>query len=513
MEGLHWIDGFVVAGYAVGMLALGAYYSYRQKSSDEYFVGDRAMNPILIGVSIFVTVFSTISFLSTPGEIIKNGPVILTGALTIPVVYYIVGYAMVPVYMRYQATSAYELLEARLGVRARVLGSLLFMLLRLAWMSTLIFFAAQAMMKMVGLEPKWLPVVTFFIGAIALTYSSVGGLRAVVITDFVQFILLFGGASLVVGVASYRLGGLDWFPLSWSLDSGEGGWLGMPVVTMTIHWNESWRTQPLIGPMTERVTVFTTLLHGIAWWLCTAGSDQTTIQRFMATGDARAARRSFLINSLAGVAVSLLLALVGFSLLAYYQDDPDRLLGSTIADDADLLFPLFISHHLPIGLSGLVVSGMFAAAMSSVDSGVNSITAVVMTDFVERFRSEKLSEKVRARWSRLMAVGIGLFVVTTSSFLQHVPGNFLEISQRMLGLFVTPLFALFLVALFVKRGNEPAALCAAFTAFVTAGAVSYWEQLTGQPALSFQWILPASLASSAVVGYAVSALGAWPKSS
>ena len=501
MDGLHWVDGIVVACYALGMLALGVYYSYRQKNSDEYFVGDRAMNPLLIGVSIFVTVFSTISFLSTPGEIIKHGPVMLTGSLTIPIVYYIVGYLMVPVYMHYQATSAYELLEARLGVRARLLGAMLFMLLRLTWMATLIFFAAKAMMTMLGLGPEWLTVVTFVMGSIAISYSSLGGLRAVVITDLIQFLLLFGGAALVVAVITYRLGGFGWFPVSWGVSFGEQSWIGIPMVNMTINWNSSWDTQPLFGLPTTRVTVFTSLLHGTAWWVCTAGGDQTTIQRFMATGDARGARRAFLYNSLAGVAVSLLLALVGFSLLAYYQDDPARLLGSTITDDADLLFPLFISHHLPIGLSGLVVCGMFAAAMSSVDSGVNSITAVVMTDFVERFRTKKLSEQMRTRLSRLMALGIGLFVVTTSSFLQYVPGNFLEISQRTLGLFVTSLFALFFVGLFVRGGTEKGALVAALVAFVTAGCVSYWEPLTGHPAISFQWILPSSLAAAAITGW------------
>lgn len=480
MEGLHWIDGVVVASYALGMLALGAYYSYHQKSSDEYFVGDRAMNPFLIGISIFVTVFSTISFLSTPGEIIKHGPVMLTGSLSIPIVYYIVGYLMVPVYMRHQATSAYELLEARLGVTARCLGATLFMLLRLTWMATLIFFAAKAMLKMLGLGPEWLPAVTFVTGAIAVSYSSVGGLRAVVVTDLLQFLLLFGGASLVVAIITYRMGGFGWFPTS---------------------WNPSWDTQPLIGLPTERVTVLTSILHGTIWWICTAGSDQTAIQRFMATGDAPAARRSFLINSVAGLAVSLLLALVGFSLLAYYQDDPARLLGSTIENDSDLLFPLFISHHLPVGLSGLVVSGMFAAAMSSVDSGVNSITAVVMTDFVERFRTEKLGEKTRTRASRLMALAIGLIVVTTSSFLEYVPGNFLEVSQRTLGLFVSPLFALFFVGLFVKGATEQGAIASAAVAFVTAAAISFWEQITGLPAISFQWILAGSVVAAAMTGW------------
>ena len=489
MTGLHWIDGVVVAIYACGMLALGAYYSFRQKNSDEYFVGDRAMNPFLIGVSIFVTVFSTISFLSTPGEIISNGPVMLVGSLTIPIVYCIVGYLMVPVYMRYKVTSAYELLEVRLGVRARLVGATLFILLRLSWMATLIYFACLAMLTMLGLEEKWLPLVTFAVGSIAIGYSSVGGLRAVVITDFIQFLLLFGGAALVIATATYHLGGFSWFPTS---------------------WNPTWDTQPLFGGLTVRVTVFASLLHGIVWWVCTAGADQTAIQRFMATGDARAARHSFLINSLAGLGVSAVLAGVGFSLLAFYQADADRLLGLTISEDADRLFPLFISHHLPIGLSGLVVSGMFAAAMSSIDSGVNSITAVVMTDYVERFRREKLSEKTRTRSSKLMAAGIGMFVVLTSSLLQFVPGNFLEISMRTQGMFVTPLFALFLFALFVKPASEIGAITGALVGLAAAAVIAYWEQLTGYPAISFQWILSGSLTVAVLAGSAISAVTSHP---
>ena len=99
-EGLHWIDGLVIGVYAAGMLGLGWYYSRRQKNTDEYFVGNRAMNPFLIGVSLFVTLFSTISYLSTPGELINHGPAMLTGMLSIPFGYYVIGYLMVPVYMK-----------------------------------------------------------------------------------------------------------------------------------------------------------------------------------------------------------------------------------------------------------------------------------------------------------------------------------------------------------------------------------------------------------------------------
>ena len=121
-------------------------------------------------------------------------------------------------------------------------------------------------------------------------------MRAVVITDLIQFLLLFGGAVLVVATVTYRLGGFGWFPT---------------------QWNPYWDTQPLIGPPTVRTTVFGSIMFGTLWWVCTAGSDQTAIQWFMATGNARAARHSFLTNSIAGIAVSLVLALVGFSLLAY----------------------------------------------------------------------------------------------------------------------------------------------------------------------------------------------------
>ena len=129
MTGLHWIDAVVVACYVMVILSLGAYAGYRQRKADEYFVGNRSMNPLLIGVSMFATLFSTISFLSTPGEIIQNGPAILTGALTIPLTYFIVSYGIVPIYMRFKVTSAYELLESELGLASRVTGALLFIVM------------------------------------------------------------------------------------------------------------------------------------------------------------------------------------------------------------------------------------------------------------------------------------------------------------------------------------------------------------------------------------------------
>ena len=483
-DGLHWIDGIVITIYACSTLGIGWYYGRRQRSSDEYFVGNRSMNPVLVGISLFATLFSTISYLSSPGEYISHGPVIITGIFSIPIVYFIVGHLMVPVYMRYKVTSAYELLETKLGPSVRLLAATLFVILRLGWMSLLIYLASSAMLGMLNIAPedeaKWLPVVVLVTGFVSIFYASIGGLRAVVITDLLQFLLLFGGAVLVVVTVTVRLGGFDWFPTSWAAN---------------------WDTQPLFSfDPNVRVTVFGTILTGTLWWIGTAGSDQTAIQRFMSTGNAKAARRSYLMNSVAGAMVTIVLALVGFSLLGYFQSDPSLLpKGRTLVESADRLFPHYISHHLPIGLSGLIVSGLFAAAMSSIDSGVNSISAVVLTDFVDRFRSRPMPEKTHVLAAKAVAFGIGVTVVLTSSFvMKHVPGNFLEMTQRIANLLVGPIFIMFFMALFVPFATSRGTIAGVIIGSVAAVVVAYWVPLITylevEPrylkAISFQWIQP-----------------------
>ncbi len=482
-HGLHWIDFVILALYAGVVIALGWYYGRQQKSTDEYFTGGGRMSPLLIGVSMFATLFSTISYLTVPGEVLNHGPIVsLMNVVAIPFYYFIVGYWIAPKYMQHRAASAYALLETQLGLGARTTGAAMFILLRLMWMSTLIYFASKAMLTMLELGNSWLPVITLATGSIAMFYASIGGLRAVVVTDAIQFLLLFCGALLVIGMVTYDAGGLGWLPT---------------------RWNNSWDEQPLFSfDPRVRVTAAGSVLYAVCWWVFTAGGDQTAIQRFMATKDAAAARRSFLVNSIAGGAVAVVLVLVGFALLAYFQADPSRLpAGKTIAADADELFPYFISNHLPAGLSGLVMCGLFAAAMSSIDSGINSITAVVQTDLVERFRVERLDDRSRVGLARWLALTIGIVVVLASSFaMDHVPGNFLEQALRTFGLLVTPMFLLFLFALFIPNATQGGAILGAAVGLVVSFAVAYWDLITGLPPISFQWTLFPSLLAGMLVG-------------
>jgi SSS family solute:Na+ symporter len=523
--GLVAIDWAIIAIYAVATIAMGWWYGRKHETTKEYFVGDGKMNPFLIGISLFATLLSTITYLSIPGETLGKGPVFLATMLGVPFVYWAVAYWLLPVYMRYRVTSAYELLEAKLGLSVRLLGAMMFLSLRLVWMSLLVYLMAKVIVVMAdpaaettGRDQYMVPLVAAVTGIVAVVYTTLGGLRAVVITDLFQSILLFGGALLVLIVASYDVGGLGWFPTTWQP-----------------HWDE----QPFFSlDPNVRVTVVGSILTFFLWSVCTAGGDQTSVQRFMATTDLFAARRAVAVQMSAAVAVNLLLGLVGFALMAYFRKDPARLPdGMTIENNADVCFPLFVSHHLPIGISGLVISGMFAAAMSSLDSGVNSITAVIMSDFLDRFGLRPKTERGHVRAAQVLALTIGTIVVFGSTFMKFVPGNITSVTQKTSNLLTTPIFCLFVFALFIPFSRPLGVWAGAIAGTGTAAIIAFsgplvvlldsWginpatfgatietktDPVTGAVSrfaddpISFQWIAPLAIAANLGVGCVVSLL-------
>lgn len=523
--GLVGIDWAIITIYCVITLIMGWWYGRKQTTTQEYFVGDGKMNPFLIGISLFATLLSTITYLSIPGETLGKGPVFLATMLGVPFVYWAVAYWLLPVYMRYRVTSAYELLEAKLGLSVRLLGAMMFLSLRLVWMSLLVYLMAKAVVVMAdpqaeatGRDEYLVPLVAAITGIVAVIYTSMGGLRAVVVTDLFQSMLLFGGAALVVIVASQDFGGVGWFPTMWQP-----------------HWDH----QPFFSlDPNVRVTVVGSILTFFLWSVCTAGGDQTSVQRFMATTDLRAARRAVAVQMSAAVAVNLLLGLVGFALMAYFRKDPTRLpAGMTIENNADVCFPLFVSHHLPIGISGLVISGMFAAAMSSLDSGVNSITAVVMSDFLDRFGLRPKTERGHVRAAQFLAFSIGIIVVFGSTFMKFVPGNITSVTQKTSNLLTTPIFCLFVFALFIPFSRPLGVWAGAIAGTGTAAIIAFsgplvvlldgWginpatfgatiqtktDPVTGavsrfaEDPISFQWIAPLAIAANLAVGCTVSLL-------
>ena len=485
LEPLDWI---VIGAYALAMVAIGWYCSRRVATTEDYLLGGRKMRPLGLGLSLFATMLSVVSYLAFPGEVIRYGPMMMCVVLAHPIVAVVVGWGIIPFIMKMKITSAYEILEIRLGPAARVLGSVFFLSLRLLWMAVIIYAgASKVLVPLSGLPVSATPYVCAVLGAITVVYTSMGGLRAVVFTDVAQTLILFAGAIVTLVLVTIWMGGVGaWWPDRWAS-----------------HWVEP----TLFYTPSIRVTVLGAMLASFTWWVCTSVSDQMAVQRYLATRDAKTARRVLIISLATNILVDGLFLMLGLSLWAFFAANPHLIPdGQRILTDGDKLFPRFILIGLPAGLSGLVVAGLMAAAMSSLSSGVNSSCSVIIVDFVDRFRkrAKKRTEAEHVRLAKWVSVLVGVVVVALSSYVGLVKGNLLEIAYKVVNLLVAPLAGLFFMAMFVRWATGLGAILGAACGLAVVVAINYWEDFTGTKGIGFIWAMPLGLLAHMCVGMVAS---------
>jgi SSS family solute:Na+ symporter len=231
------------------------------------------------------------------------------------------------------------------------------------------------------------------------------------------------------------------------------------------------------------------------------------IQRYLATRDVKAARRVLATSLWASVLVTVIMVSVGLAIFAYFRACPHLIPdGQTMLSDADTLFPRFIAFGVPMGLSGLIVAGLLAAAMSSLSSGVNSSCSVITVDFVDRFRARSTSETDHVKLAKYVSVLVGAVVVVLSSGVGMVEGNLLEVAFKVVNLLTAPLFGLFFMAMFVRWATGPGTLIGAVFGLAVVVAINYWKEITGTPGISFLWAMPLGLVVQTGVGMLASLL-------
>jgi solute:Na+ symporter, SSS family len=481
-----WPDWMILIAYGCLLLGIGWYYSYLQKNKEDYFLGGRTVSPFVSGISMYVSFFSAISYLAVAGEVIKYGPVIATvNILSAPIIFLLGSYFLIPYFMNLRIISAYEILEKPLGTSVRKVASLIFVITRLVWMALLIFLAAKSMTVMMGWNDDLILTITVVLGIITILYTAMGGLKAVLLTDVIQFFILLLGAVLTIAVVVMNFGGF-----------------GAIIPT---SWSDNWTTIEFFNfSPYVRLTVFFALVNNITWWICTTGADQMAIQRFVSTKDLKSARKSFLITQTGQVTIIVVLVLVGLSVMQFYQNSPNLLPQDTdLKNNADFLFPNFIANQFPSGMSGLVIAALFSASMSSLSSGINSVSSVLTTDI---FRSAAQSDSDSLKNIRITSGGIGMLVIVFSLIIPLIPGNIIEVTAKTNGLFIAPLFNLFYMALFVKKAKPMGVIAGSVYGLLAAFTIAFWDVLTGNPPWSFLWIGISSLIVSICSSYLFSLL-------
>lgn len=498
-SGLETFDFAAIAAYFALTFGIALWFGRRQKNVDDFFVGGRRMPWFAVGLSILATLFSTLTYLGLPGEMIKNGLGVFAGYLSVPFSMAVVTLLWIPFFMRLRLTSAYEYLELRFNYLVRLIGASLFVLLRLGWMSMVVFAASMALDRVKGPDLPWLPGADIYwwigmVGLVAAVYTAVGGIQAMIWTDVLQCVLLVSGVLLAIGYVMWvdGTGPADW----WETASQTPGRSNLPPV---FSWD-----------LTVRVTIVFAMINNFCWAICTHGSDQVVLQRYFSTDSLRAARRSYFVNFLVDLTMASLLSLCGLALLAYYLRHPYQLPeGQTPMEAADRLFPHFLGHQLPAGFAGLIISAFLCDAIQTLEAGVNAITAVVTNDVVPRLRRNRPRLVSDLTFARLLTIAITLAVTANAYFVANratvLGETIFGMMPKFFNMFVGPLASLFVMGMFFRRCTARSAVPAVICALGVSILWSWWTEIFGTPwRPSFLLAIAVPLVTSLTVAWLLS---------
>lgn len=395
---MHIIDFIIFLLFTAGIVVFGCSFFRRGSTADEFTSAGQSLPGWVVGMSIFATYVSSISYIGYPGKAFASNWNAFVFSLSIPIASYIAARYFVPFYRKSGSVSAYTFLEERFGAWARLYASACYLLTQIARMGSILYLLAVPMYILMGWN---LHVVIIATSVAIILYSMLGGLRAVIWADAIQGFILIGGAllCLVVLLCEMPEGPAQAFSLALHADGGNKFSLGSFSGSLTTS------------------TFWVCLIYGIFTNLQNYGIDQNYVQRYHAAKSDRDARFSALFGGYLFMPVSALFFLIGTMLYGYYQSGAAPL-PADIAAKPDYVFPYFIVNTLPVGLRGLLIASIFAAGMSTVSTSVTSAATIVLTDYFRPLLSwhRKRSETSVERKSR------ELLVLRTSSAVVGVLG-------------------------------------------------------------------------------------------
>ena len=439
------LNYLTLGAYLFGTLWLGLWFTSRNKSTGDYFRAGRRIPWWVMGISIGN--ISSISYMSIPAKAYAENWVVFWVNLPILLLAPLVIYVLLPVFSRLRSASAYDYLEKRFGLGARLYGATAFVLLQIGRMALVIYLPALALAAVTDIN---IILCILLIGMLSAVYSALGGIEGVIWTDFAQTVFLLGAALLSFLLIVLRLDG------------------GLATLVQVANEHDKFRLVNWSGDHTTNA-LWVVLLGSMFTQLVPYISDQSIIQRYQTTTDLPAARRAMWINAALAMVNTFIFLGVGTAIFVYYRFHPQELQR---LPGPDAILPFFVAHELPAGVAGLVVAGIFAAAQSAISTSLNSTSTVIVTDFLQRLGRSR----VDAHWLRFaqwITVVLGVFAVGLACLLAVTTvDSAFDLFQRILGLSISGLGGLFVLGIFTRRAN----LAGAMTGAIASAAVLYWVQ-------------------------------------
>ncbi len=493
---MHYLDWIVLAIYVAVVIALGAWANRLQTDTEAYFVGNRDVQWWAAGLSIIATSFSAASILGVPGYAYVSDMWYLQYQLGDLLGALIVAVLFIPFFHKITGlTTAYEYLEERFDLKTRLLGSTLFSLTVLLRAGTLLYGAALLFSAVVptdvipGLDGVEEAVVLF--GIITIIYTIMGGISAVIWTDVIQFSIMSLGVIAAMAVV---------------VTGTPGGWEAAFADAAQFEKLDILHTEDPMGGTGILTAIFGYGLLALSLF----GTNQQPVQRYMTVRNPREAQKALLLGVGAGAIGVTLSLLLGVFLYVFYQYYPGLL---PAALSTDQIMPHFVNTQVPPVITGALVAAVFAAAMSSLDSALNSLSAALTVDFLVRFKPE-ISEQKRLNFAKVVVLIAGVAGIFIGIYSAGADTLLIDLILEFMGYFAGGLLGLFLLGMLTKRANGHGAFTGAIIAtfivlMVTENSFGLprMNEWLGFEPIPFIWSTAIGLFFTLLIGYLISLPG------
>ena len=427
---MHWIDYIIVLLSILAAIGTGVWFAHKQKDTSQYFAGGGKIPAWAVGISIFATLISSVTFLAYPGAAYADNWILLVQGLMVPIVLVALIGVIVPLFRKVIRLSTYEYFERRFGLFARLYSSFAFTLGHFSKAGTVFFLVSMALATFLNIN---IYSIVLILGVTIIVLTLFGGMEAIVWMDVAQGFLLIGGGIICIGILMFGI---------------EGG----PAELFRIaSENNKIDFGPYDWDLTQ-LTFLVMVLNGIFYALQKYGTDQTIVQRYLAAKNDHEAKKAAYIGVLMSVPIWALFMFIGTALFAYYHAQGAPLLPEGIK--ADEVFPYFIAHELPVGIRGLIIAALAAAAISSLDSDLNCLSAIAVQDYYKRFKKDA-SDQQQLRFGRWMVVLAGIGAIGVASLYISWGGEgVLGALFSLYAIFSAGIVGIFVLGLFSRRANK-----------------------------------------------------------
>ncbi|MBU1424861.1 MAG: sodium:solute symporter [Gammaproteobacteria bacterium] len=454
-NGISTIDYFIIVIYLVATTAFGTWFVKRSGDMKGFTLAGNLIPGWAIGLSLMATYLSSISFLANPGKSYASDWRPFVFSLTLPIAIWIAGKWFVPLYRNQVRTTAYEYLEQRFALWARLYMGAAYILLQIGRFAVVLYLMALALAALIDVDIRML---ILGVGLLTVFYTIMGGFAAVIWTDVVQAVVLFLGGLLCLILLLVNM---------------PGGWAHFTSVAAQQH-------KFALGPMDFNLAVegfWVIFIFGIVENLKNFSVDQNYVQRFLSAPSEREAQKALWLGGMSYIPISALFFMIGTALFVYYLDAP----AGTLPDRADQVFPYFIVHGLPAGIAGLVIAGVMAAGMSTLSSSLNSSATVYTVDFFKRYLNKDADDHTQLKMIR-SATGVIGVIATLASLAMINARTVLDVWWQMSAIFGGGMLGLFLAAVLIPKLKSRQAMTATLAGllFVAwASASKLWFEESG----------------------------------